>query len=107
MKAETPVAVRAEPELHLLLLEEQVVDTGPRLLRAGTGSVVVHLLIGIGLFVIAQLPAPAPPSRRAVEEFKKAVSLVAPPRELTQKEPNRTKVPKELALENLVAKPDI
>ena len=107
MKAETPVAVRPEPELHLLLLEEQVVDTRPRLLRAGTGSVVVHILIGIGLFVIAQLPAPAPPSRRAVEEFKKAVSLVAPPRELTQKEPNRTKVPKELALENLVAKPDV
>jgi TonB family protein len=106
MKAEVQEAVRTtEPELHLVLLDQEYIEKRPNFLRAGTGSVLVHIAIFLLLILIAQLPAPEPLPEKAVEDFRKAVSLVAP--QLTQKEPNRAKVAKEVTVENLTAKPDI
>jgi TonB family protein len=105
MKAEIP-AVRNEPELHLVLLDNETVDDRPRWLQAGSGSVAFHVLLIVALIGLAKLPAPAPIAR-AAEDFKRAISLVAPPQQLTQKDPNRAKVGKELTVENLTAKPEV
>jgi TonB family protein len=105
MKAEIPEAVRKEPELHLVLLDQERIEKHPQFLRAGLGSVLVHLVVILALIGIAQLPAPEPLSQKTVDDFRKAVTLVAP--QLTQKEPNRAKVAKELTVENLTAKPDV
>ena len=105
MKAEIPAAVRNEPKLHLVLLDQERIEKRPYFLRAGFGSVVVHLLILLGLIGLAQLPDPEPLPRKTVEDLRRAVTLVAP--QLTQKEPNRAKVAKDLTVENMTAKPDI
>jgi TonB family protein len=106
MKAEISEALRTpEPELHLVLLDQEMIEKRPNFLRAGTGSILVHVVIVLLLIGIAQLPAPEPLPQKAIDDLRKAVSLVAP--QLTQKEPNRAKVAKEVTVENLTAKPDI
>src|SRR3954468_21909348 len=103
MKAESPSAVSSPPELHLTLLDQETVDDRPRLPIAGVGSVVVHAVIILALIGIAQLPEPNRLTREAVANFQKAISIVAPPQELTQKAPNKTKAAKEVNIENLTA----
>jgi TonB family protein len=105
MKAEIPDAVRKEPELHLVLLDQERIEKQPHFLSAGVGSLLVHLVIVLLLIGIAQLPAPEPLPQKTLDEFRKAVPLVAP--QLTQKAPNRAKVAKELTVENMTAKPDV
>src|SRR5947209_19803149 len=90
MKAEISRAVRTEPELHLVLLDQERLEQRPNFLRAGTGSILVHAVIVLLLIGIAQLPAPEPLPERAVDQLRKAVTIVAP--QLTQKAPNRAKV---------------
>ncbi len=77
-------------------------------LRAGSGSVIVHIALVIILIGVAQLPAPVYHEPRSDEpDLRKAVRLVAPPRELTQREPNRSKPAKEVNVESLLAKPQV
>jgi TonB family protein len=106
MNAEISEAVRKpEPELHLTILDQEMIEKRPNFLRAGSGSILVHGVILLLLIGIAQLPAPEPLPQRVVDEFRKAVTIVAP--QLTQKAPNQAKVAKEVTVENLTAKPDI
>ena len=95
------------------------VDSGPQLLldwsqhtysggwlRAGAGSVAVHVVL-VGLLVfLASLPAPAPtPEQEIAANLEKAIPLFDPPKQLTQKEPNRNKVSKEVNVEGLLPHP--
>ena len=89
MKAETPVAVRAEPDWICSSWKSRSWIPGRGCCGRERGPSSSTSSSVLGCLSSRNYPAPAPPSRRAVEEFKKAVSLVAPPRELTQKEPNR------------------
>ena len=53
MKAEISRAVRTEPELHLVLLDQERLEQRPNFLRAGTGSILVHAVIVLLLIGIA------------------------------------------------------
>ena len=95
------------------------VDSGPQLLldwrqhsysrgwlRAGAGSICVHVVLVGFLVFLAGLP---PPSHTAQQEIaanlEKAIPLADPPRQLTQKDPNHGKVSKEVNVEGLLPRP--
>lgn len=96
---------QAEPELQLLLAWEKPGEE--RLLRAGVGSVLFHL--GLGLFLL--LIFRADQARKFIEmvpmatNLREATPLVAPPMEITQKEPNINKPSPEINLESLLHRP--
>lgn len=73
-------------------------------LRDGAGSFAVHVIVVALALVISSLPDP--PSRRGRREIDltKAVHLTMPLTKLTQKEPNTSKVAKELNVEQLQAR---
>jgi TonB family protein len=93
-------------------------DSGPNLLldwhesrdsrgywRAGIGSVLVHIVVVPIVFLLATLGGPAPrESTRIYPDFRQAVHLVLP-QDLTQKEPNKGKLAKEINVEDLKPKP--
>ena len=106
MRAQVSETAQTEPELRLLLLEPEIAADRRTFLRAGVGSIVVHVLIGILVILIARLPPPAPPNPPPEDDLRKSVHLVIS-RELTQKAPNKAQIAKELTVENLLAKPDI
>jgi TonB family protein len=73
--------------------------------RLGFASLAVHVVLIALLVLIANLPDP-PPLRgpRITADLSKAVHLVGPLTKLTQKEPNPSKVAKEVNVESLQAK---
>src|SRR5580700_4263428 len=80
-------------------------DDSRRHWRAGIGSLVVHCVIFALLIVLSTLSGPAP--KQATEiyiDFSKATPLIVP-RDITQKEPNKAKVAKEVNVEDLKPKP--
>jgi TonB family protein len=92
-------------------------DSGPNLLmdwhestdsrrwvRAGVGSVVVHILLLLVAFWVAGL---APPRIATVPEIVSNIQRVTliVPSDLTQKEPNKNKVSKEVSVEDLKPRP--
>jgi TonB family protein len=80
-------------------------DDSRRHWRAGIGSLVVHCAIFALLIVLSLLSGPAP--KQATEiyiDFSKATPLIVP-RDITQKEPNKTKVAKEVNVEDLKPRP--
>ena len=100
-------------------MEVQVqADAGPDLLvhwttrpesrdfvRLGTASLAVHIVLIALVVLIANLPDP--PLRQGPQvtvDLRKAVRLVAPLTQLTQKEPNPGKVAKEVNVESLQAR---
>jgi TonB family protein len=106
MNVQVPTAPVAAPELHLLT-EWRDEDRARRAVWAVAGAVVLHIVMffaAIGLNTYMPLPEPR---EETVEDLRKAVPLVLPPDALTQKAANKTKVAKELALENLTARPQI
>jgi TonB family protein len=93
-------------------------DSGPNLLldwhesrdsrrywRAGIGSLVVHVVFVPIVFLVASLGVPARREGTQIyPDFRQAVHLVLP-QDLTQKEPNKGKVAKEINVEDLKPKP--
>ncbi len=96
--------VAAEPELHLLT-EWRDEQRGRRAGWAAAGAILVH--IGFYFSAIALNRYLPPPALKPVEtvDVRKAIRLIAP--RLTQREPNRAEVAKELKLENMLARPKI
>ena len=87
----TPLFVFLEPERDVR-----------RTLTLAAASVGVHLLILGFLLVIAPLlPTVVPGGQHLVQLRQQITELVAPPRELTQKEPNKGKVSKEMTVESI------
>jgi len=96
-----------------------VQDTGPNLLldwgeaaeprrwlRAGVGSVVVHLIIFAFVLFVGTLQTPdVRVDAEITSDFRKVTPLYAPRFELTQKEPNKGKVSKEVNVEGLMERP--
>lgn len=93
-------------------------DSGPNLLldwhesadssrywQAAVGTLVVHAGIFALVFLLASLSGPAPrDATRIIPDFRQAVHLVLP-QDLTQKAPNKTKVAKEVNVEDLKPRP--
>ncbi len=80
-------------------------DDSRRHWRAGIGSLVVHCAIFALLIVLSTLSGPAP--KQATEiyiDFSKATPLIVP-RDITQNEPNKAKVAKEVNVEDLKPRP--
>ena len=91
-----------------LLLNWQRPDKSSRIVRAGVGSVIAHVLIMSFLVTVASLDTNSPePPVEIAKAHKLVTPLIAPPTHLTQKEPNRAKVPKEVKLENLLPEKQI
>lgn len=90
-------------ELHLLN-EWHVPGEERRILSAGVLSLLVHVA---GFLILISLPKSAftPPVHREVRHI--FTPLVAPPRELTQQDPNKGKVGHEFNLENLMPRPPV
>ncbi len=106
MKVQAPPVSPPEPELHLLTTWEDA-DLGRRTAWAATGSLIANVFFVIAAILIVEYaPAPVLPNLERVD-VRKAVPLIAPPDTLTQTAPNKSKVAKELKLENLVAQPEV
>jgi TonB family protein len=71
-----------------------------RWFRAGVGSIIVHILLVVLAFGIAQIPNTPNRPERAKETYTKT-TLVMPQLQLTQREPNRGKLTKEFNLESI------
>ena len=105
MSVEVSTAPTVEPELHLLT-EWRDEDRGKRALWAATGAVTFHIFLYFAAIALNSL-IPVPVPRTETDDLRKAVRLVLPPDVVTQKAPNKTKAAKELALENLIARPEV
>ena len=93
---------QAEAELNLLL--DWSVERAPRRwLRDGIGSILVHAVVLAGAFGLSRLPSSPPPEENIAAELRRATHLVAPPLRLTQQEPTRGEVAKQLNVEQLEA----
>src|SRR5579859_5211362 len=93
------------------------IDSGPNLLmdwhestdsrwwlRAGIGSIVVHIFLLTGAIFLDQLDTPElRTGARIVSDIKRVTPLIAPPTRLTQREPNQGKVSKEVNVESLLS----
>jgi TonB family protein len=90
-----------------LLLDWQAPDAGSRILRAGVGSVIAHILIAALVTFLASLDIGPPKEAPEILNTHKTITHLVAPTPLTQKEPNRTKVAKEVRLENLLPKKEV
>src|ERR1039458_9515408 len=97
------MALDADSGPNLLMDWHESTDSR-RWVRAGIGSVAVHILLLLIAFGIASL---APPTPRSVPEIVSNIQRVTliMPSDLTQKAPNKSKVSKEVNVEDL--KPQI
>ncbi|HEY6391130.1 MAG TPA: energy transducer TonB [Bryobacteraceae bacterium] len=87
-----------------LLLDWNETPDRPRWFRAGIGSVAVHLVLFALGFAIGSLETPRPRDLTQIaSNLHKVTPLYAPPpKELTQKDPNRGKVSQEVNVEGLL-----
>ncbi|HLJ44768.1 MAG TPA: energy transducer TonB [Bryobacteraceae bacterium] len=98
-------------------VDTRTTDTGPdllthweqaeeshRVLQASVGSLIAHVFLVAFFIFLFSLPGPKPiPFNEVTADLRRAVHLTAPPKELTQKEPNKGKVAKEVTVEELLA----
>lgn len=101
--------------------ERTEADTGPDLLlqwpdrpdsrvffRDALGSLAINLILFTLAVLINSVPGNPPPQGQITVDLRKAVHLVAPRlQQLTQKEPNKGEVPKEVNVEGLLARPAV
>src|SRR5580693_3968847 len=87
-----------------LLLDWQEETTSVRWFRAALASVAVHLVLVPVLVLVATLDTPPPKKGTEIVSNLHHITLLTPS-DITQKEPNRTKVAKELNLEDLLPRP--
>src|SRR4026207_1226907 len=84
-----------------LLLEWDTKDDHRRYLRAGELSVAIHAVAIIALLLLPrEAYRPRPVARHITP-------LIAPPSEITQREPNRAKISKEFNIQALLPRPRI
>ena len=97
------MALEADSGPNLLMDWHESQDSR-RWVRAGAGSVVVHILLVLAAFGVAGLDAPAPRSVPEIISNIQRVTLVVPS-DLTQKAPNKSKVSREVNVEDLKPRP--
>jgi TonB family protein len=93
------MALEADSGPNLLMDWHQSTDSR-RWVRAGAGSVGVHIVLVLMAFWVASLEAPTPRSVPEIISNIQRVTLVVPA-DLTQKAPNKSKVSKEVNVEDL------
>lgn len=77
------------------------------MVRAGAASVALHLAVILFAVLTPDLFSVSRPARRAVASLSRPTPLIAPPKDLTQTDPNRGRISKELNLEGLLPRPRI
>jgi TonB family protein len=107
MRASVQTRPGAEVELHLLT-DWQEPERTSRWLRAGTLSLLVHALLFPGIVILAQYGGRTDSTAPSLPvNLRRSTPLIAPRLELTQKEPNRGKLSKEVNLESLLPHPPV
>ncbi|HEY3741897.1 MAG TPA: energy transducer TonB [Bryobacteraceae bacterium] len=106
MEVEVQAPSSSEPEPHLLV-DWKADNTRPPLSVTAIGSILIHVVVLVGVWLAPALPNPQPRFENEVVDIRKAVPLVLPPELLTQKAANKHAVSKELDLAGLIAKPDV
>ncbi|MFN7924728.1 MAG: energy transducer TonB [Bryobacteraceae bacterium] len=101
--------MRSEPEQavsepRLFLLGQYSAMEPPKRGLAAAGSLLVHILLGIGLVTIP-LTVPAARVAHLAPEYRVVPLIAPPPAELTQKDPNKTKPALEVNLQGLLNRP--
>jgi TonB family protein len=97
------MSLDADSGPNLLLDWQRSTDSRPWL-RAGIGSIAVHILLLMIAFGIAGLDTPKPRSVPEIVSNIQRVTLIVPS-DLTQKAPNKSKVSKEVNVEDLKPRP--
>jgi TonB family protein len=102
--ARDEAVVSTAPELRLLL-EDRFTLPRPPVRYSAIGSALVHVLFIALLPFAFQASAPRPLDAPAIRADLKSTPLVAPPTQLTQREPGTGEVRREVNLEGLLARP--
>src|SRR5580693_8642522 len=97
------MALEADSGPNLLMDWHESTDSR-RWVRAGAGSVGVHIVLVLMAFWVASLEAPTPRSVPEIISNIQRVTLVVPS-DPTQKAPNKSKVSKEVNVEDLKPRP--
>jgi TonB family protein len=101
---ETVVQSQSQGDEELqLLLDWDLSSEHARWRKAGAISVGVHLAAILGLMLAPRDSTPPKP----VQETRRITPLVAPPKELTQRTPNKGKISKSFNVEALLPRPKI
>jgi TonB family protein len=87
-----------------LLLDWQEETTSVRWFRAGMASILVHAVFVPLLVLVASMDTPTPKVGTLIVSNLHHITLLTP-RDLTQKEPNRAKLAKEVNVEDLMPRP--
>jgi TonB family protein len=87
-----------------LLMDWRQSTNSRRWVRAGVGSVAVHMVLVLIAFWVGSLDTPVPRSVPEIISNIQRVTLVVPS-DLTQKAPNKSKVSKEVNVEDLKPRP--
>ncbi len=87
-----------------LLLDWHESTDPRRWVRAGIGSVIVHIVLFLGALGIGTLDAPQPRTATEIASNIQRVTLTVPS-DLTQKAPNKSQVSKEVNVEDLKPRP--
>lgn len=87
-----------------LLMDWHESTDSRRWLRAGIGSVLVHIVIFLFALALFNIDVPAPRSATEIISNIQRVTLTVPS-DLTQKEPNKSKISKEVNVEDLKPRP--
>jgi len=91
-------------ELNLLLDWRPEEEQRRRWIRAGAGSIAVHIVLFLAALGVGKLETAGPQQATTViSNFRKVTPLYVPQDILTQKAPNRDKVSKEVNVEGLMA----
>jgi TonB family protein len=106
MATEVPVSRPPEPELSLCLLENQLHFQVARLASVGAASLLINFGLALALAGLASVEGAPPRITQIAVDTRKSTPLVFP-RELTQNEPNRAEVSKQVRLDDLVPAPPV
>lgn len=102
MAVQTQTETDSGPDL---LLHWQERPDSRTFFREAAASFVINVVLFALAILVNSIPTELAPSRRVEIDLHQAVHLVAPRfKELTQKEPNKGEVPKEVNVEGLMAK---
>ncbi len=92
------------PQLRLLLEPGQLLVQPPRW-QGLAGALAVHILLAVMVAVVPPSISTYPKAPLLRADFGKATPLIAPPSQLTQKEPSKGKTSTEVNLEGLLSRP--
>ena len=102
MAVQTQTETDSGPDL---LLHWQERPDSRTFFREAAASLAINVVLFAAAILINSIPTELTPSRRVEIDLHQAVHLVAPRfKELTQKEPNKGEVPKEVNVEGLLAR---